>query len=80
MKRFIAIVLFVCIVLSSCATLSPNESWERLLNRAPRPITVLSVSGPDSPYTAATFIDARGKIFTITGPQFFSFKPGDIIY
>lgn len=79
MKR-IAVLLIACLVFSSCMTLKPNESWENLLNKADRPITVVSISIPDGFVVSVLFIDGRGRFFTITGPQFYSLVEGDIFY
>jgi len=83
MNRFFKsfLVVFVLVfTLSGCATLRPNESWENLLNKAKKPIYVVSVSLDSEAYAAVLFKDARGKYFTITGMQYRSLKVGDIFH
>jgi hypothetical protein len=78
--KYIVVLLIVCIVFSSCTTLRPNESWENLLNKARRPITVVSVSSEIVPVSSVLFRDASGKFFTIYGSQFYGLKEGDMFY
>lgn len=73
------LLLIVTLFLSGCATLQPNESYERLLNRSRKPITVVSVTR-EVGVTSVLFRDARGKYFTIVGPQFGTLTPGTVLY
>lgn len=80
MKRiYFMIFLVFAVILNSCATLRPNESWENLLNRAKKPVYVISVyNNKDMVYVL--FKDANGKLFTINGLQFYSLEAGYIFY
>ena len=76
--KYIFIIVITCLI-TGCMTLKQNESWENLLNYAKRPITVLSIYNKND-MTYVLFKDAKGKLFTIYGYQFYSFKQGDILY
>ena len=79
MKKFMlmGMVLFSFV---SCTILRPNESWENLLNKSPKPITVISISSNKNPYPSILFRDSREHLFTIKGEQFYSLKVGDTFY
>jgi len=76
------VVALAILMATSCVTTprSKSEVSYHYLTKASKPVTVLSVSNPDSPYASVMFIDAKGKIFTIDGAALWSFKPGDVIY
>lgn len=61
-----------------CATLGPNEQWEKMLNMVKPPITVVSVSNTNPHHVM--FIDARGKYFSIMGNYLQSLNVGDVLY
>jgi hypothetical protein len=78
MKKLIVLITFF-VMLNGCATLRPNESWENLLNKAKKPVTVVSLYSTDT-MTHVLFKDAKGNFFTIYGLQFGSLQPGYVFY
>ena len=73
-----ALIVVFCLAMSGCATIKPNESMENLLNRAKKPVYVISVyKANDLVYVL--FKDSSGKFFTINGLQFYSLTAGDIL-
>ena len=82
MKRIkqVLAVAFMALILAGCTTLRQNESVENLLNRYPKPIYVVSISSKDVGYCSVLFRDAKGRLFTISGTQFYSLDVGDAIY
>lgn len=81
MKKIVGLVL-VIFLLGGCTTmkLQPGESWENLLNKVPRPITVISISSSSSDIPFVLFQDAKGRFFTIRGPQFSALEVGHTFY
>jgi hypothetical protein len=74
-----ALILILCLSISGCATIKPNESFENLLNRAKKPVYVISVYKQNE-IVYVLFKDANGRFFTINGLQFYSLEAGDILH
>jgi hypothetical protein len=70
---------FAILFITGCATLKPNESWENLLNKAKKPVYVISVYSNNA-MVHVLFRDATGRFFTVSGVQFYSLKPGNVFY
>jgi hypothetical protein len=73
-----ALIVVFWLAMSGCATIKPNESMENLLNRAKKPVYVVSVY-KENDLVYVLFKDASGKCFTINGLQFYSLTAGDIL-
>ena len=73
-----ALIVVFCLAMSGCATIKPNESMENLLNRAKKPVYVISVYKQND-IVYVLFKDSSGKFFTINGLQFYSLEAGTIL-
>lgn len=81
MRKSILILSAVAVLLmASCATVPQYERTESYLTRAVKPVTVVSTSDPGGAYVSVTFVDARGKVFTVDSRSLWSLKPGDVVY
>jgi hypothetical protein len=79
MKRIVILTAAAAMMLAGCATVPTYERAETYLTRAAKPVKVLSVSNPGGKYTSVTFIDARGRVFTVDADSLWSLAPGDVI-
>ena len=71
--------LSIAIMATSCASYPDYSRQEKMLSRAAKPLTVISVSRENARYCSVTFIDARGRVFTIDSESLGSLVPGDVI-